>query len=191
MRAARPATGPPHSFFQLRAHPFDVLLPGLRLLDGDGPADPLVARKGSNILPCCVSRGIGHERLPQILRHPMRDTRGNSVLFHVSAGASRYCLGAIRRSGAGWTVKPLNPSAVLAASDSGCGDSPQARYSALGSACYRNPALKWPLTHEEPTWNDAAMSTREAKKLQKPQRTWDRRTTAHDYLPWWPAARAQ
>ena len=45
MRTARPAARPPHPFFELGAHPFDMLPPCLIFLDGDGPADPLVARE--------------------------------------------------------------------------------------------------------------------------------------------------
>jgi hypothetical protein len=53
VRAAWPATRAAHSFFKLRADSLDVLLSGFRFLDGDSPADPLIAGEGRNILPFC------------------------------------------------------------------------------------------------------------------------------------------
>ncbi len=57
MRTARPAARPPHPFFELRAQPFDMLPPCLIFLDGDGPADPLVARERRYVFPSrqCLS----------------------------------------------------------------------------------------------------------------------------------------
>ena len=49
MRTARPAARPPRPFFELRAQPFDMLPPCLIFLDGDGPADPLVARERRHV----------------------------------------------------------------------------------------------------------------------------------------------
>ena len=76
MRTTRPATRPAHSLFQLRAHPLDVLPSCLRLLDGDRPADPFIARQRSNILPLLPRRRVGNQRLPQILRHAMHHPGG-------------------------------------------------------------------------------------------------------------------
>ena len=53
VRTAWPATRPAHSFFQFRTYTLDVLPSGFWFLDGDNPADPLVAREGRNILPFC------------------------------------------------------------------------------------------------------------------------------------------
>jgi hypothetical protein len=53
VRTAWPAARPATSFFQLRADSLDVLLPGFRFLDGDSPADPLIAGERRNILPFC------------------------------------------------------------------------------------------------------------------------------------------
>jgi hypothetical protein len=36
-----------------RAYPLNVLPSGFRFLDGDYPADPLIAREWRNILPFC------------------------------------------------------------------------------------------------------------------------------------------
>ena len=46
VRTAWPATRPAHSFFKFRAYALNVLSSDLRLLDGDHPADPLIAREG-------------------------------------------------------------------------------------------------------------------------------------------------
>ena len=53
VRAAWPATRPAHSFLKFRAYPLNVLPSGFRFLDGDNPADPLIAREWRNILPFC------------------------------------------------------------------------------------------------------------------------------------------
>jgi len=46
MRTARPATSTVAApLLEFRAHRFDMLPPCLIFLDGDGPADPLVARE--------------------------------------------------------------------------------------------------------------------------------------------------
>jgi hypothetical protein len=45
VRAARPATRPAHSFFQFRAYPLNMLFSRFRLLHGDDPTDPLIARE--------------------------------------------------------------------------------------------------------------------------------------------------
>jgi len=44
VRTAWPATRPAHSFFKFRAYTLNVLPSGFRFLDGDNPADPLIAR---------------------------------------------------------------------------------------------------------------------------------------------------
>jgi hypothetical protein len=51
MNAANPATGAAYPFFELRAYPLDMLLPGLQFLDRNNPADPLVAGERCDILP--------------------------------------------------------------------------------------------------------------------------------------------
>jgi hypothetical protein len=53
VRTAGPATRAARSFFKLLADSLNVLLSGLRFLDGDSPADPLIAGEGRNILPFC------------------------------------------------------------------------------------------------------------------------------------------
>jgi len=69
MRAAGPAAGPPHTFLQLRADPLHVLSAGLRLLDREGPADPLVARERRDVLPLEPRRGVGQQGFAQVRRH--------------------------------------------------------------------------------------------------------------------------
>src|ERR1700675_1518804 len=82
MRTARPAARPPHSFFELRAHPFDVLPPCLNFLDGDGPADPLVARERRYVFPGRQCHRGGPERLSEIRRKVMFDSFGDSNGCH-------------------------------------------------------------------------------------------------------------
>ena len=61
VRTAWPATRPAHSFFKFRAYPLNVLPSGLRILDGDNPANPLIAREWRNILPLCPRRRVRNE----------------------------------------------------------------------------------------------------------------------------------
>ena len=61
VRTARPATGPARSFFKFRAYTLNVLPSGFRFLDGDNPADPLIAREGRNILPFCPRGRVRNE----------------------------------------------------------------------------------------------------------------------------------
>src|SRR5208282_5267697 len=51
VRTAWPATRSAHSFLEFCAYPLNVLPSGFRLLDGDNPADPFIAREWRNILP--------------------------------------------------------------------------------------------------------------------------------------------
>jgi len=78
MRTARPAAWPPHPFFQLRAHPLDMLAPCLIFLDGDGPADPLVARERCYVFPGRQCLCVGRERFSEINRKVMYDSPGDS-----------------------------------------------------------------------------------------------------------------
>jgi len=78
MRTARPAARPPHPFFELRAHPFDMLPPCLIFLDGDGPADPLVARERRYVFPSRQCLRVGRDRLSEISRKVMYDSSGDS-----------------------------------------------------------------------------------------------------------------
>ncbi len=82
MRAAGPATRPPHAFFELGAHPFDMLPPCLGFFDGDGPADPLVAREGRDVFPSRQRPRVGSERLSKIGRKVMDDSSGDSNSCH-------------------------------------------------------------------------------------------------------------
>jgi hypothetical protein len=82
MRAAGPAARPPHPFFKLRAHPFDMLPPGLILLDGDGPAYPFVARERRNVFPSRPCFRVGRERLAEVGREVVYDSGGDSNGCH-------------------------------------------------------------------------------------------------------------
>src|SRR5271154_3821425 len=77
MWTARPAARPPHPFFELRAQPFDMLPPCLIFLDGDGPADPLVARDRCYVFPSRQCLRVGRERLSEISRKIMYDSFGD------------------------------------------------------------------------------------------------------------------
>jgi len=82
MRTARPAARPPHPFFELRAHPFDMLPPCLIFLDGDSPADPLVARERRYVFPGGQCLPVGRDRLSEISRKVMYDSFGDSNGCH-------------------------------------------------------------------------------------------------------------
>ena len=82
MRTARPAARPPHPFFELRAHPFDMLPPCLIFLDGDGPADPLVARERRYVFPSRQCLRVRRDRFSEISRKVMYDASGDSNGFH-------------------------------------------------------------------------------------------------------------
>jgi hypothetical protein len=82
MQAAGPTARPPHPFFKLRAHPFDMLPPCLIFFDGDGPADPLVPREGRYVLPCRQCLRIGRKRLSEISGQIMYDSSGDSNGWH-------------------------------------------------------------------------------------------------------------
>src|ERR1700686_736661 len=82
VRTARPATRPVGSFFKFRTYPLNVLPSGFRFLDGDNPADPLIAREWRNVLPFCPCNGIGNEHLSQIRRYIVYCARGDRFLAH-------------------------------------------------------------------------------------------------------------
>ncbi len=64
MRAPSPTARPANAFYELGAHPFNVLNSRFRFFDGNSPAYPFVAREGRNIFPCCPRRRISCKRLP-------------------------------------------------------------------------------------------------------------------------------
>lgn len=61
VRTAWPTTRPAHSFLKFRAYPLNVLPSGFRFLDGDNPADPLIARERRDVLPLCERGRVGNE----------------------------------------------------------------------------------------------------------------------------------
>jgi hypothetical protein len=58
-----------------------VLPSGFRLLDGDNPADPFIARERGNILPLCPRRWIGNKGFSQIRRQAM-DYASGEFFYH-------------------------------------------------------------------------------------------------------------
>lgn len=82
MGAARPAARPPHPFFELRAHPFDMLAPCLIFLDGNGPADPLIAGERRYVFPCRPCLCVGCKRLSEISREVVNNSFGDSNSCH-------------------------------------------------------------------------------------------------------------
>ena len=78
VRTAWPATRAAHSFFKLRADPLNVLPSGFRFLDGDNPADPLIARERRYVFPRRKCLCVGCERLSEIGRKGMYDSSGDS-----------------------------------------------------------------------------------------------------------------
>jgi hypothetical protein len=82
MRTARPAARPPHPFLELRAHPFDMLPPRLIFLDGDSPADPLVACERRYVFPGRQCLRVGRERLSEIGWKVMHDSSRDSNGCH-------------------------------------------------------------------------------------------------------------
>jgi hypothetical protein len=82
VRTAWPATRPAHSFLEFRAYPLNMLSSGFRFLDGDNPADPLIAREWRNILPFFPSNGIGNENFSQIRWYVVHRARRDRFLAH-------------------------------------------------------------------------------------------------------------
>jgi hypothetical protein len=82
VRTAWPATRPAHSFLKLRAYPLNVLPSGFRFLNGDSPADPLIAREWRNILPFCPRHRVRNENLSQIRWYTVHRSRGDRFLGH-------------------------------------------------------------------------------------------------------------
>ena len=64
VNTAIPTARSAHALFEFRAHPFDMLFPGFRLLHGDRPAYPFIARKRRKILPYRERLRVSSEGLP-------------------------------------------------------------------------------------------------------------------------------
>ena len=82
VRTAWPATGPAHSFFKFRAYPLNVLPSGFRFLDGEYPADPLIACEWANVLPLFPRHRIRNQNFPQICGNTVYGARGDCFLAH-------------------------------------------------------------------------------------------------------------
>ena len=89
MRTAGPAAGPAHAFFELGAYSFDMLAPGVIFLDGDGPADPLVARERRYVFPGQQGLGVGCKRFSEIGGEGMDDAGGDSRRLSWSLSLAR------------------------------------------------------------------------------------------------------
>jgi hypothetical protein len=59
-----------------------VLPSGFRFLDGDNPADPLIAREWRNVLPLCPRHRVRSEGFPQIRWNTVYRTRRDFFLAH-------------------------------------------------------------------------------------------------------------
>jgi len=108
MLASRPAARPPHSFFQLRDYPFDMLPPGLVFLDGYRPADPLVARQRSYVFPRRPRLRIGGYRLAQIGREIVYNSSGDSNGRH-----SGHLVRVQRSANGGQLTRPVRITLIL------------------------------------------------------------------------------
>jgi hypothetical protein len=82
MVAPRPAARPSHAFLELLLRSANAPLAGLLLLRILDPADELVARERSDVVPRVERRAIGDERLPQIVRELVHDATRDSLSFH-------------------------------------------------------------------------------------------------------------
>ena|SRR6266566_3013458 len=82
MRTAWPATRPARSFLKFRAYALNVLPSGFRFLDGDNPADPLIARERRNVLPFCPCGRVRNENVSQIRWYTVDRASGDRFLGH-------------------------------------------------------------------------------------------------------------
>jgi hypothetical protein len=79
---AWPATRPAHSFLKFRACSRNVLPSSFRFLDGEYPADPLIAREGRNVLPLYPCHRVRNENSPQIRWHMVYRATGDCFFAH-------------------------------------------------------------------------------------------------------------
>src|ERR1700740_1886205 len=94
VRTAAPAARPAHSFLKFRAYSLNVLSSRFRFLDGDNPADPLIASEWRNVLPFCPRHGVGNENLSQIRPYAVYRSRREHFLVHgVSYHANVQAIG--------------------------------------------------------------------------------------------------
>ena len=77
MNTARPAAGAALAFFQLRNGARDMLLARLKFLDRNTPADPFVARKRRQALPCRPRFLVSTKNPLQICGQNVRCVAGN------------------------------------------------------------------------------------------------------------------
>jgi len=82
MRASWPAARPAHALDEFRAHALDVLLPRLRFLHRNRPADPLIAGQRSDVLPCRPRGGRSKKGLLQIRRYFVHGAAGEWLFRH-------------------------------------------------------------------------------------------------------------
>ena len=61
VRTAWPVTRSAHSFLEFCAYLLNVLTSGFRFVDGDNPADPLIACQRGDILPFCPRGWVRNE----------------------------------------------------------------------------------------------------------------------------------
>jgi len=89
MRTAGPTARPALPFFELRAHPLDMLSPCFGLFYGDGPANPFIARKRRDVSPGSERGLVGGKGFPQIRRDFVNDAAGDCFFRHIFSCAVR------------------------------------------------------------------------------------------------------
>ena len=83
MRASRPAAGTPLALGEVRAAPVDPLAPGGQFFRGLDPADPLIPRQWSDIVPGCERFRVQGQGLFQVGRKLVDYATGDeSVVSH-------------------------------------------------------------------------------------------------------------
>ena len=84
MRAAGPAARPALAFFELLAHPLDMLSSCFGLFHGDGPADPFIARERRDVFPGSERGLVGGKSFPQIRRDFVYHAAGDCFFRHIA-----------------------------------------------------------------------------------------------------------
>lgn len=82
MGAAWPATRSALALLEVRAHPFDPLEPGAFHFCVLNPANPFIAREGSDVLPYRQRLAVGKQGFLQVRRDVMHDAGGYFLLGH-------------------------------------------------------------------------------------------------------------
>lgn len=82
MNASNPTTGAALPFLEVLNKTVDVLLSCFGFLHGRDPTNPLVAREGCEVLPCCTNCCIGGEHVSQVRRNSVGSAGGDGRVAH-------------------------------------------------------------------------------------------------------------